>query len=196
MAVEPLYADGNTSNGITTDNPTNTHGDTTSTFGSAAEPGSKWDQITDTWEWTIENTALTDYSEINTITLKIESNWTDYTNDGFEVQIWDDSASAWVTKKTYSGATPPPSSKTLETIATDLKTEITTIAEINALKVRIKFLAEVTGLDDPTTDFYRIIIEIDYTAGSGWTGKVHGVTNPGKVNGVADTAIAKVNGVA
>lgn len=36
----------------------------------------------------------------------------------------------------------------------------------------------------------------EYVSASGWTGKVNGVTNPAKVNGVAVSAISKVNGVA
>ncbi len=28
----------------------------------------------------------------------------------------------------------------------------------------------------------------------GWTGKINGVTDPGKINGIANTSISKVNG--
>jgi hypothetical protein len=51
------------------------------------------------------------------------------------------------------------------------------------------------------TDSYQIpggpyITEDQAAAGGAWTGKINGVTNPGKVNGVAAANINKINGVA
>lgn len=43
---------------------------------------------------------------------------------------------------------------------------------------------------------YLIIGEIEFMAATGWTGKINGVTNPAKINGIPVANIAKVNGVA
>ena len=43
--------------------------------------------------------------------------------------------------------------------------------------------------------FGALFIKHEYVAAGGWTGKVMGVTNPSKINGISVANISKVNGI-
>lgn len=42
---------------------------------------------------------------------------------------------------------------------------------------------------------YQTIAQVEYVESTGWTGKVNGLTNPAKINGVAVADINKVMGI-
>ena len=41
---------------------------------------------------------------------------------------------------------------------------------------------------------FQVIAQVEYTVSTGWTGKLNGITNPAKINGIAVANIATVMG--
>lgn len=55
---------------------------------------------------------------------------------------------------------------------------------------------EKDAAPDPVWSYGAVALYYEYEAtGEGWTGKILGATNPVKINGIAVSDIAKVNGV-
>lgn len=63
---------------------------------------------------------------------------------------------------------------------------------INARDVQYSFRVTIEGTE---LDTYTLTPKLTITSGVGWTGKVNGITNPAKINGIAVANISKVNGV-
>lgn len=56
-------------------------------------------------------------------------------------------------------------------------------------------LSQVEWQDPGIMKSFQSLVQVEWAPSVGWTGKINGITNPAKINGIAVANIGKVMGV-
>ncbi len=155
--IENLWADGSTaSGGLIETNPTFAQGSTTGNF---ADASGKWAKTTyESWTFTMDNSAV-GTGTINSVTLYLQHYQSGWTDDNYNIDVYD--GSTWNTVQAYtSGGTTPPTGDTPDnwTVAA-----LDTWAEIDLAQVRIIGNGQSNPEDIVQWFVDTVELRVDYT---------------------------------
>lgn len=130
--------------GIAVTNTANADGSTTDNWASAVDDNNHWSADGAIWTFTMDDSAGT--QTIGSVTLYLKHYQSGYSNDGFNIDVYD--GTAWTTVQSYSAGTSPPTSDTANNW--DVSATLDTWTKIDAAQIRIIGTGKSGGHDAVT----------------------------------------------